>query len=124
MTAVLVPKWRAGSRSVFLKLGHRRYLVISIAMVSAVAALDDAGRVALCGIAVGACSAVAQRLSGLEARLIGRPAREAASLVAAQDLKGLSPIDDVRGSAAYRMDAALTLVRQAVAQAVDAGAAP
>ncbi len=124
VTAVLVPKWRAGSRSVFLKLGHRRYLVISIAMVSAVAALDDAGRVALCGIAVGACSAVAQRLSGLEARLIGRPAREAASLVAAQDLKGLSPIDDVRGSAAYRMDAALTLVRQAVAQAVDAGAAP
>jgi CO/xanthine dehydrogenase FAD-binding subunit len=29
----------------------------------------------------------------------------------------LSPIDDVRGSAAYRVDAALTLVRQAVAAA-------
>jgi CO/xanthine dehydrogenase FAD-binding subunit len=121
VTAVLVPKWRAGSRGVFLKLGHRRYLVISIAMVSAVAALDDTGRVALCGIAVGACSAVAQRLPRLEARLIGRPAREAASLVAAEDLNDLTPIDDVRGSAAYRIDAVLTLVRQAVAQAVDGG---
>lgn len=123
VTAVLVPKWRAGSRSVFLKLGHRRYLVISIAMVAAAVALDDAGRVALCGIAVGACSAVAQRLPGLESRLIGRPAREAASLVTADALRDLNPIDDVRGSAAYRMDAALTLVRQAVAQAVDGGPA-
>ncbi len=123
VTAVLVPKWRAGSRGVFLKLGHRRYLVISIAMVSAVAALDDSGRIALCGIAVGACSAVAQRLPRLEARLIGRPAREAASLVTADDLQDLNPIDDVRGSAAYRMDAALTLVRQAVTAAVDGGTA-
>lgn len=121
VSAVLVPKWRAGTRSVFLKLGQRKYLVISIAMVSVVMALDDAGRVALCGIAVGACSAVAQRLPALEARLRGVRARDAAGLATAEDLRGLTPIDDVRGSAAYRLDAALTLVRQAIAQAVDAG---
>ncbi len=121
VTAVLVPKWRAGTRSVFLKLGQRKYLVISIVMVSVVMALDDAGRVALCGIAVGACSAVAQRLPALEARLTGARARDAARLATAEDLRGLTPIDDVRGSAAYRLDAALTLVRQAIAQAVDAG---
>ena len=123
VTAVLVPKWRVGSRGVFLKLGHRSYLVISIAMVSAVVALDDAGRIALCGIAVGACSAVAQRLTTLEARLVGRPAREAASLLTADDLKHLNPIVDVRGSAAYRMDAALTLVRQALAEVTAGGEA-
>ncbi len=123
VTAVLVPKWRANAQGVFLKLGHRRYLVISIAMVSAVVALDDAARVAMCGIAVGACSAVAQRLPGLEAKLTGRPAREAAGLVTAEDLRNLTPIDDVRGSAAYRLDAALTLVREAVALAVDVRAA-
>ena len=122
VSAVLVPKWRAGTRSVFLKLGHRKYLVISIVMVSVVMALDDAGRVAMCGIAVGACSAVAQRLTALEARLAGVRARDAAGLATAEDLRALTPIDDVRGSAAYRLDAALTLVRQAIARAVDEGA--
>lgn len=122
VTAVLVPKWRAGTHSVFLKLGHRRYLVISIAMVAALLSLDEGGRITMSGVAVGACSAAAQRLPALEARLIGRPAREAASLVRAEDLRDLSPIDDVRGTAAYRMDAVMTLVRQALAQAAGEGA--
>ncbi len=120
VSAVLVPKWRAGTRSVFLKLGHRKYLVISIVMVSVVLALDDAGRVVMCGIAVGACSEVAQRLTALEARLTGVRARDAAGVVTAEDLRALTPIDDVRGSAAYRLDAALTLVRQAITGAVAA----
>jgi CO/xanthine dehydrogenase FAD-binding subunit len=118
VTAVLVPKWRAGTSSVFLKLGHRKYLVISIVMVSVVVSLDESGRITMCGISVGACSAAAQRLTGLEAKLTGQLARGAAGLVTAGDLQSLSPIDDVRGSAEYRVDAALTLVRQAVAAAV------
>ena len=117
VTAVLVPKWRAGTRSVFLKLGHRRYLVISIAMVSVVLSVDEAARITLAGVAVGACSAAAQRLTGLEARLVGRPARDAAAAVTLDDLKHLTPIDDVRGSAEYRLEAVLTLLRQALAQA-------
>lgn len=124
VTAVLVPKWRARTHGVFLKLGHRRYLVISMVMVSAVMAQDHAGRITLCGIAVGACSAVAQRLNALESRLVGQPARAAAQLVSAADLRHLSPIDDVRGSAAYRLDAALTLVRQALDQAATGDPAP
>lgn len=122
VTAVLVPKWRTGTRSVFLKLGHRKYMVISIVMVSAVVALDDAGRITMAGVAVGACSAAAQRLSKLESRLVGQSARGAAGLVTADDLNTLQPIDDVRGSAEYRIDAALTLVRQAIVQAVAGGA--
>ena len=118
VTAVLVPKWRAGTRSVFLKLGQRKYLVISIVMVSVVVALDESGRITMCGISVGACSAAAQRLAGLEAKLTGQLARGVAALVTADDLQTLSPIDDVRGSADYRVDAALTLVRQAIAAAV------
>jgi CO/xanthine dehydrogenase FAD-binding subunit len=117
VTAIIVPKWRAGTRSVFLKLGHRKYLVISIVMVSVVLAVDDGGRITMCGVAVGACSAAAQRLSALESKLTGKLARDAAGLVTADDLQNLSPIDDVRGSAEYRVDAALTLVRQAVAAA-------
>ena len=117
VSAVLVPKWRAGTRSVFLKLGHRRYLVISIAMVAVVLSVDEAARITLAGVAVGACSAVAQRLTALEARLVGRPARAAAAAVTVDDLKHLTPLDDVRGSAQYRLDAVRTLLQRALAQA-------
>lgn len=115
VTALIVPKLEGG-RSTFLKLGARAYLVISIAMVSAVVATDPAGRIATARIAVGACSAVAQRLPRLEQALIGQPPGAAAGLVAADHLAHLTPIDDVRASAAYRLSAAGALVRDALAE--------
>jgi CO/xanthine dehydrogenase FAD-binding subunit len=103
------------ARSAFEKLGSRAYLVISIAMVAAVAEIAADGRIARARVAVGACSEVAQRLPALEAELVGLPAtRGTASLVRAEHLDDLRPIDDVRGSAEYRRDAALTVVRRAV----------
>jgi len=117
LTAILVPDWPDQARGAFLKLGPRKYLVISIAMVSAVVALDPAGRIARCGIAVGACSAAAVSFDALAQKLVGHAPAEAARLVVADDLRALSPINDVRGSAAYRVAAALTLVRQALVQA-------
>lgn len=105
-------------RSAFEKLGSRAYLVISIAMVAAVAEVDEAGRVARLRVAVGACSEVAQRLPALEAALAGVVASDAArslgDLVRPKHVEHLRPIDDVRGSAAYRRDAALELVRRAL----------
>ena len=44
MTAIVIPSPAAVSRSTFLKLGTRRYLVISIAMVAAWMALRDGAR--------------------------------------------------------------------------------
>jgi len=82
-----------------------------------VVALDDAGRIARCGVAVGACSAAAISLDALAQKLVGHTPAEAVALIVADDLRALSPINDVRGSAAYRVAAALILVRQAVAQA-------
>jgi CO/xanthine dehydrogenase FAD-binding subunit len=74
------------------------------------------GRVAAAALAVGACGPVATRLPALEARLVGVPASPAlaervdpAALAAA-----LRPIDDVRGSAAYRTEAAAELLRRAL----------
>ena len=55
LTAILMPAVRAAVPSVFLKLGARSHLVISICMVAA----DAEGRVA-----VGACSEVARLLDG------------------------------------------------------------
>ena len=70
--------------------------------------------VAHAAVAVGSCSAVAQRLPALEARLRGRDAAALADCVEPGDLASLTPIDDVRGSGAYRLDATATLVRRAL----------
>jgi CO/xanthine dehydrogenase FAD-binding subunit len=68
-------------------------------------------------IAVGACSEVAQRLAGLEAKVVGKPLTPALSdLLRADDLAALTPISDVRGSGDYRRDAAMTLLRRALAE--------
>jgi N-methylhydantoinase B len=100
-----------GARGRFTKLGARRYLVISIAMAAGVIATDDTGHIATARLALGACSAVAQRLPALEAALRGVALRDAAGVPQAAHLAALSPIDDIRASAAYRRAAALALLR-------------
>ncbi|MGH3075852.1 MAG: FAD binding domain-containing protein [Gaiellales bacterium] len=117
VTGLFIPAPIEGTtiRSTFEKLGSRAYLVISIAMVAAIAEIGADGLIARARVAVGACSEVAQRLPALEAELVGREATPAAAQIARADhLAGLSPIDDVRGTGAYRRDAALTLVRRAL----------
>lgn len=120
VTGLFVPDCAPGARSVFLKLGARAYLVISIAMVAAVLEPAVDGTVGRLRVAVGACSAVPQRLTALETELVGvRISRGLADRVRPDHLSALTPIDDVRASADYRRDAALTLVRRAIAQLVE-----
>jgi CO/xanthine dehydrogenase FAD-binding subunit len=120
VTAILVPAASSLARSTFLKLGARRYLVISIAMVAVMIDVAESGVIRRCGIAVGACSAVAQRLTALEFLLVGQPASPAlANALEPAHLEGLAPIDDVRGTAWYRRDAAATLVRRALRELLD-----
>ena len=117
VTAIRVPKRTGPAAATFLKLGGRRYLVISIVMVSALIETADDGTVAAARIAVGACAPVARRLRELETALVGRALSPAlAEVAAAAHLAELTPIDDVRGTASYRLDAALTLVRRALAE--------
>jgi len=117
VSAILIPKATHDTCSHFTKLGARKYLVISIAMASAVIE-HSAGVVFKARVAVGACSPVAVRLPALEDALRGRPMNaKLPDLVRAEHLAGLTPIDDVRASAAYRMDAALTVVRRTLAGA-------
>jgi len=114
-----VPRAVEDARSAFLKLGARRYLVISIAMVAVVVKTDDSGRIADARVAVGSCSVSAQRLPALERELVGAPAQiGVGALVRRQHLSSLAPIDDVRATANYRMDAALTLISRALENCV------
>jgi CO/xanthine dehydrogenase FAD-binding subunit len=115
VTAIRVPKASAKGVSAFVKLGARRYLVISIAMAAARLVIDADGRIAEAAVAIGSCSAVAERLPALEAALVGRMADASlAAAIAAEHLAGLTPIEDVRGSRAYRIDAAREIVARAL----------
>lgn len=120
LAAVHVPDMPAGTVAGFTKIGARRYLVISIAMVAACLRID-AGCVAEARVAVGACSATAQRLPGFEAALLGASVN-ALPPVTPDHLAALSPIDDIRGSAAYRLDVAATLINRLIWTLVQRGA--
>jgi len=112
MVAIHVRKRTRATLSGFLKLGARRYLVISIAMAAATLEIER-GRIAAAQVAVGACSAVAHRLPLLEAALAGAPFdQRLGNRIDSAQLAPLTPIDDVRGSAEYRLDAVVTLVRR------------
>jgi CO/xanthine dehydrogenase FAD-binding subunit len=112
--AVLVPDATTRGRSRFLKLGARRFLVISIAMV-AVRLNIERGVVSEAAVAVGACSAVARRLRRLEVALVGARSENAQGRVeAGLVLPDLAPIDDIRADAAYRGAAAVELIRRAI----------
>jgi CO/xanthine dehydrogenase FAD-binding subunit len=115
VTAIIIPKPRAAARSTFIKLGARKYLVISIVMVASLIETAPDGTITDARIAVGACSAAAQRLAPLEQALRGRKlASGIGAQVEAGHLAALTPIDDVRGAAAYRNDAALALVARSL----------
>lgn len=114
LAAVLISRQLEDAASVFVKLGARKYLVISISMVAAVVSVDSAGRIAEARVAVGSCSARAQRLDDLEESLVGMEAHQVAAAVEPRHLRVLAPIDDVRATAVYRRDASLTLIKRAL----------
>ena len=115
LTAVLVPRQLESAASAFLKLGARKYLVISISMVAVILETNSSGCVSQARVAVGSCSAVARRLFDLEKDLLGQLVDpQIGSLVGPQHLATLSPIDDIRATAEYRRDASVTLVRRAL----------
>ncbi len=120
VTAILVPENTARGRSTFLKLGSRRFLVISIVMVACRLSLDAGDRIDSAAISVGACSAVAKRLARLESRLTGRAHVEAGSIAPSDaDMQGLTPITDIRSTSQYRLLATKELVRRAIDTVVE-----
>ncbi|MFO1141448.1 MAG: FAD binding domain-containing protein [Amaricoccus sp.] len=121
LTAVLVPEAALAGRSAFAKLGARRHLVISIAMV-AVRLVVDRGRITQAALAVGACGPVATRLAAPEAALIGAAADTtlADRIEDAAVAATLAPIDDIRADAGYRAAAAAELVRRTLRRLVAA----
>jgi len=115
VTAIVIPRPARAMRSCFLKLGARRYLVISIAMVAVSVTLND-GLITDARVAVGACSEVARRLRALESGLCGIPCDRAVAAVRLDHFRDLHPLTDIRASAEYRREAAHTLTQRALSQ--------
>lgn len=119
VTALCISAPPPHARGAFSKLGSRRYMVISISMVAAVIGLDAQGRIDCARIAVGACSPVARRLEALEADLLGHRPRDVE--LTPGHLRALTPIDDVRGSGAYRLRATAEQCRRIIHEAAFQG---
>lgn len=119
VSALLIPAQPEARKSAFQKLGSRRYLVISIAMVATALEMEE-GTIAAVKLAVGSCAPIAKRLPALEDALIGKSAAELEflSLDDPAFWAPLSPIDDIRGSASYRRDAVAELTRRTLLQAI------
>jgi CO/xanthine dehydrogenase FAD-binding subunit len=113
VVAIDIPQRSGSARSTFTKLGSRRYLVISTAIVSIVIDVNESNIITCAALAVGALSPKAERLWALEGELCGLKRRpDIARLVEPRHLAGLAPIDDVRASKAYRLDAVTSMLKR------------
>ena len=121
MAAIVVPGLASQGTSTFQKLGARKYLVISIAMVAA-RLVSTEGLVKKLAVSIGSCSAVATRLRGVESALEGLRLDDDISDAITDELvaTAISPIDDIRGDARYRASVAAQLVRKSVTCLVQA----
>lgn len=101
------------ARSLFLRLGNRQGMVISVVSAAFVLRQDSAGIVHDARIALGAVAPTPLRCPEAEALLLGRyPDAALIEQAARAAVEVARPIDDVRASAAYRRHGVRVLVRR------------
>ena len=117
LSAIRFPAFQANQRGVFLKLGLRRAQAISVVDVAVVVSRDQAGLVMSAAITLGSVAATIIRVPDAETWLIGKRLTDEtikqAGRIAAETA---TPIDDIRGSAAYRSEMVKVLVVRALRQ--------
>lgn len=107
LSGVSIPVPSEHALHLFEKVGQRAALAISIASIAALVELDKSGRVIRAKLAWGSVGPTVVTCRPAEAALEGRRlSRVALSEAAAIVKQAVSPIDDIRASAAYRREAA------------------
>lgn len=123
VTGILLPPSAAGARVHYEKFARVEgdFATVSVAVVVG----WDGVKITSASIALGGCAPVPVRSAGAEQKLVGSAAEDAALVAAGALLSAASdPIDDVRGSAAYRRQIIPGLVKRAVRAALAKGARP
>lgn len=120
LTEIAFPLPGANVRSTFLKLGLRRAQAISLVMVAVLLDVDDLNVVRNAQIALGAVAPTIVPASDAEQFLTGKTldeeTMEQAALLATNAAR---PIDDIRGTAAYRKAMVRIFVHRALRQLHD-----
>ena len=123
LVSVTIPK-PFPSLAAFYKIAKRSMDDISTVAAAFALTLDAGGRIAVCRIAFGGVAATPVRVPSAEAALTGRVWDQAAVGAAQRAITAtLRPLDDHRGSAAYRLAMAQSLLEKFLCQTRAAEAA-
>jgi xanthine dehydrogenase small subunit len=110
VVAVRIPARPAGLRQSWRKMGTRRAQSISKVMLAATAMLGGDGRIVHVRLALGAVADRPIRAHAAEAAALGQLPADAAERARAALAGEITPIDDVRSTAAYRLAVAGNVV--------------
>lgn len=113
VTAIRWPVPPARSAGGFYKIALRKADACAVINAAVAVAWDEDGRCAQARIAIGAAAPRPVRAHAAEKALLGRPLDAAAIAEAARlAVEATRPIDDIRGTAAYRRRMAEVIVRR------------
>jgi len=115
ITAIEFPAMANPDDGIWVKLGNRSAQAISVVHMGIVVARDHAGIVRSARIAMGSVAARVVLVPEAAEAIIGTPLTgDAIEQAAAAAAAAVSPIDDVRATATYRLDTIPTLVTRAL----------
>jgi len=116
-------RFRPDSVGAFVKMGLRNAIAISVSSAAASVKLGSDGTVEECTIALGSVAPTPVRAYNAEKALIGNKITDE-SLARMKDAlrTDISPIDDTRATAYYRMEVSLTIAGRAVVTAAEQAA--
>ncbi|MCI0634127.1 MAG: FAD binding domain-containing protein [Actinobacteria bacterium] len=115
---VEIPQPRPGTGSSYVRLEYRRQMEIAVVGSTAVVTLED-GAISDARVAITALAPTIRRVPEAEDALTGSDGgTEAVAAAARAAAEGSSPIDDVRGSAGYRLAMAEVITRRAIVAAL------
>jgi carbon-monoxide dehydrogenase medium subunit len=118
VTRIKIPGADPTRQAVYLKFGTRQAMDIALVGVAVSLSFDGGGRCHEARIALASVAPVPLRAHKAEAMLIGELSEQRIADVAVQASEEARPIDDVRGSAAYRKELVRVLTGQALREAV------
>ncbi len=113
LTAVHLPAPNENDVMVYRKVGTRLAQAISKVVLGGRLRIED-GVVTQARVALGSVAATPVRCASVEAALVGRPVDPTAADRVADDI---TPIDDIRSTADYRMTVARNIIRSWLARA-------